>query len=219
MSSKASQIVGVTVSLASIFPRLPQIYWIMHKRSVEGLSHGMFVCEALCSLLSVLYSRAHSHPLNTYGEVVCQTVQTSFILALFAKIRGTLFRDGALSVAVTALSLKVLKQPKRYIKLLSAIQVVNSLATQVGRVPQILTNHKSKGTGQLSSVPYVANTMGSLLRLFTTREQLGGDPILILGFVASFLVNSILAVQILHYSPSRALQNPEKLRSSEDEVG
>lgn len=61
------------------------------------------------------------------------------------------------------------------------------------------SNYASKDTGELSIFSFFVNMCGSIIRLYTTRTQLGGDPQLMLGFACSVVLNLTLVVQILLY--------------------
>lgn len=51
---------------------------------------------------------------------------------------------------------------------------------------------------------------GSLARIFTTMREVGDNRILA-GFVAGFLLNAVLAVQMVYYWKSPAKQNASRL--------
>lgn len=75
--------------------------------------------------------------------------------------------------------------------------------TGVGALlPQILLNHRQGSTGEWSAITAGLSSAGNGLRVFTT-VQLTGDPILMVGFTAGFLVNLTLFCQILYYASKR----------------
>lgn len=66
-----------------------------------------------------------------------------------------------------------------------------------------MANYQRKNTGQLSIVPWIANLLGSAIRLYTTRKQLGGNIVMQLNFILSMIINGLIAGQILVYGGSR----------------
>ncbi len=52
-----------------------------------------------------------------------------------------------------------------------------------------------------SMTPFLVNMIGSLMRLYTTLTQLGGNKVLLAGFVLSVLTNAILVWQCIRYRP------------------
>lgn len=62
--------------------------------------------------------------------------------------------------------------------LITAAYDANNMILMGARVPQILQNFQTKGTGQLSIITFAANTLGCVARLFTTMQEGGGSAMM-----------------------------------------
>ena len=61
---------------------------------------------------------------------------------------------------------------------ITALYDVNNMLLVASRVPQILQNHASSSTGQLSIITYSLNTAGSAARIFTSIHEKAGAAML-----------------------------------------
>jgi mannose-P-dolichol utilization defect 1 len=66
------------------------------------------------------------------------------------------------------------------------------------KLPQILTVYRQGGTGQLSAFAVFNYLAGSLSRIFTTLQEVD-DRLILYGFVAGFVLNAVLAGQMVYY--------------------
>jgi len=66
------------------------------------------------------------------------------------------------------------------------------------KLPQILTIYSQGGTGQLSAFAVFNYLLGSLSRIFTTLQEVD-DKLILGGFVAGFILNAVLAGQMVYY--------------------
>lgn len=66
------------------------------------------------------------------------------------------------------------------------------------RLAQARTNARLETCGELSAVPFVLGLVGSLLRIGSARKQLK-EPLAVLAFAASALVNGLIVAQIIYY--------------------
>jgi len=73
------------------------------------------------------------------------------------------------------------------------------------KLPQILTIYSQGGTGQLSAFAVFNYLLGSLSRIFTTLQEVD-DKLILGGFVAGFILNAVLATQMVYHwnSPTTA---------------
>lgn len=83
--------------------------------------------------------------------------------------------------------------------LLKRFQVATMAVLQASRLPQIFLNYKNRSVGTMSPWPWVSNFAGSLGRLYTAIVQLGGNPMLVRGFLASLLINGTIITQCILY--------------------
>ena len=67
-----------------------------------------------------------------------------------------------------------------------------------GKMIQIITNFRNGHTGQLSAITSFLLSLGAIARIFTSIQETG-DNIVILTYVCSSVVNTIIALQVLLY--------------------
>ena len=67
-----------------------------------------------------------------------------------------------------------------------------------GKFIQIITNFKNGHTGQLSAITCFLLSLGAIARIFTSIQETG-DNVLILTYVCSSVVNTIIATQVILY--------------------
>ena len=63
---------------------------------------------------------------------------------------------------------------------------------------QIVTNFRNGHTGQLSAVTSFLLSLGAIARIFTSIQETG-DNIIILTYICSSAVNTIIALQVIMY--------------------
>lgn len=79
--------------------------------------------------------------------------------------------------------------------LLQAATIPLSLTS---KVPQILSNHHAKGTGNLSAFAVFNALLGCIARLFTTKQEVG-DPLIFWSFAGAAAFNAVIAAQMILY--------------------
>jgi mannose-P-dolichol utilization defect protein 1 len=105
------------------------------------------------------------------------------------------------------------KQPR----ILETLQGLTIPLYVASRVPQVLKIARERSAGHLSAVTFAANLLGSVGRLYTTKHELGGDRVLVTGFIVSIALNALLVAQILYFGPGAegASAAARKLRHDE----
>jgi len=101
-----------------------------------------------------------------------------------------------LVLLIPAASVPLLKLPK----LLNILQAFRNPLYCISRVPQIWQLYSTKTVGELSSVSFAVNLLGSVLRLFTCKHQAINDPSLLAGFWSSIILNALILIQIAMYT-------------------
>ena len=61
-----------------------------------------------------------------------------------------------------------------------------------------MTNFKNGHTGQLSAITSFLLSVGAIARIFTSIQETG-DQVLILTFICSSFVNTVIALQVIWY--------------------
>jgi len=78
------------------------------------------------------------------------------------------------------------------------LQAAAGVLGVASKIPQIMTIYQEGGTGPLSAFAVFNYLVGSLTRIFTTLQEVD-DKLILYGFVAGFVLNAILAAQMIYY--------------------
>ncbi|KAL8634505.1 MAG: hypothetical protein Q9228_007900 [Teloschistes exilis] len=92
---------------------------------------------------------------------------------------------------------------------MGTLQTLQAGAGAVGvlsKAPQIWSNWQMGGTGQLSAFTVFLYLAGSLSRIFTTLQEVP-DRLILYGFMGAFLLNGVLAAQMVYYWSSPATKD------------
>lgn len=202
------RIVGMVLSALGPLPKLPQIFAVLKNKSVDGLSHSMFVSEIVCYVVSAFYHWERGYPIHTYGETLALAAENVVILSLFARWQASKLRDAtlvAISLGLASVSAALLRWRRSFLSsTLQKMMVAMSVGVQLGRVPQILKIYRTGDSGQLNPIQFASNFCGCSLRLYTTAAGLGADRVLVGGYLLALLFNGTLLGQILACRRHRA---------------
>lgn len=198
MKAFISKVLGLGIVVGSSLVKLPQVVKIMFGGSAEGISFLSVFLELLAITLSGVYSYASGFPFSAYGESVFLAIQTALIamLVLFfssGKLSSIMFL--VLYSAAVYLSLDPVLCPA---SLLWYGQAANIPMILLGKFIQIFANFRNGHTGQLSAITCFLLALGAIARIFTSIQETG-DQLIILTYIISSTVNSIIALQVLWY--------------------
>ncbi|KAJ9151930.1 Mannose-P-dolichol utilization defect 1 protein [Pleurostoma richardsiae] len=199
-----SKALGIGIVAASSVVKVPQIINLVRSRSASGVSFLSYLLETSSYLISLAYNVRNGFPFTTYGEtalILCQNVVITVLVLNYsgrAGIAGLFVAALAVSVA-TLFSEKVLDMHA-----LSYLQAGAGALGVASKVPQIVAIWQEGGTGQLSAFAVFNYLVGSLVRIFTTFQEVD-DKLILYGFVAGFALNLVLAAQMVYYwnAPSK----------------
>jgi mannose-P-dolichol utilization defect 1 len=205
-----SKALGLGIVVAGSIVKLPQLLKLINAQSGEGLSLSGYILETLAYTITLAYNVRLQFPFSTYGETAFIAVQNILIALLILHYSGRdVFAAGALggllAFAVPLFSANVVSY--RHLQILQGLSIPLSLAS---KVPQIVTNFRNGSTGQLSAFTVFNYLAGSAARVFTTMTEVN-DPVILGGFLASVLLNAVLAVQMVLYwnkSPATTVGSP-----------
>ena len=205
-SLAVSKALGIAIITAASVVKVPQIIKLVRSKSAEGLSFSSYVLETASFLITLAYNVRQGNPFSTYGEVCFILVQDVLISVLILAYSGKLPQAGAFLAAVGSSLYALLGSDT----LVNASQMTQFQAGAgalgvASKVPQILAVYNQGGTGQLSAFAVFNYLAGSLSRIFTTLQEVD-DKLILYGFVAGFVLNAILASQMVYYwnSPTTA---------------
>eukprot|EP01023_Acetabularia_acetabulum_P028924 TRINITY_DN2732_c0_g1_i1.p1 TRINITY_DN2732_c0_g1~~TRINITY_DN2732_c0_g1_i1.p1 ORF type:complete len:249 (+),score=25.87 TRINITY_DN2732_c0_g1_i1:882-1628(+) len=189
---------GYAILVGATIVKIPQIVAIVGSGSAEGLTAISFELELIGMSISASYGYLKSLPINTYGEAVALWIQSLFLLIMVYYYNQTsFFRRTLVFGVVIAFAIAVI-QGSISVPIIDQLMSGTILIFVAARIPQILSNFRNGGTGQLSSLSTFIVFGGSLARIFTSVRENAGSQ-MIMSYCVSALLNGILFSQIVFY--------------------
>ncbi|KAL8756584.1 MAG: hypothetical protein Q9184_004452 [Pyrenodesmia sp. 2 TL-2023] len=230
LSLAISKTLGLGIIALSSIVKIPQILKIISAQSAEGISFLGYLLETCSYLVTLVYSARQGFPFTAYGETALISVQNLVICGLvlgYAGGKGGGVAGVAAFGAVVAAAVWAL-QDERIVDMgsLAWMQAGAGVLGVASKGPQIWTIWREGGTGMLSAFGVFTYLMGSLSRIYTTLQEVD-DKLILYGFVAGFLLNAVLAAQMVYYwrSPGTAKhaqelgQKPRELVAKAESTG
>jgi mannose-P-dolichol utilization defect protein 1 len=204
---------GVVLIVAALGVKVPQIAALVQSRTAEGLSPlGLYAATESLMLACVFHAFSRS-PFTAWGDALAVLLQdVSLVLLLWhyaktpAPVRAALGAAFAASCAVAVQAARTAR-PGQLWPLL-ALSTALSLS---GALLQVVHNEHNKHTGASSFTTQLLLTLGALVRVFTTTQEVPG-PAALLSAVLSALVQTVLLLQILFYwgNTARVLRREQR---------
>lgn len=206
VSLAISKALGIGIITAASVVKVPQIIKLVKSQSSEGLSFTSYLLETASFVITLAYNMRNGFPFSTYGETALIAIQDVVISVLILVYSKHVPQAGAFVAAVGSAVYALMVNDT----LVSDAQMTTLQAGAGGlsiasKLPQILTIWQQGGTGQLSAFAVFNYLFGSLSRIYTTMQEVD-DKLILYGFIAGFVLNAILAAQVLYYwnSPTTA---------------
>lgn len=206
---------GIGIIAASSIVKVPQILKLVNSKSAEGVSFLSYLLETSAYLITLAYNVRNGFPFSTFGETALILGQNVVISVLVLNYSGRASM-AAVFVAALAGSLATLfAENVLDMKALSYFQAGAGVLGVASKLPQILAIYQQGGTGQLSAFAVFNYLAGSLSRIFTTLQEVD-DKLILYGFISGFLLNAVLALQMVYYwnAPSAKVQGKRKVRAA-----
>ncbi|KAL8663522.1 MAG: hypothetical protein Q9202_003832 [Teloschistes flavicans] len=225
-----SKTIGVGIITLSSIIKVPQILKLINSQSAAGISLSSVLLETFSYVVTVAYSARSGFPFTAWGETALIAVQDIVICALVLvlghsapapsrnKKGGNAAGGGqqqgkmlaGVFVAAVAAGVYALQDEKVVdMGLLQTLQAGAGAVGLLSKAPQIWANWQIGGTGQLSAFTIFLYLGGSLSRIFTTLQEVP-DRMILYGFIGAFLLNGVLAAQMLYYWSSPATKDHGK---------
>lgn len=181
--------------------KVPQIVNVARSNSAEGISLVSNYVELLSYVISTSWGVVQGLDFRDFGENSLIFVQLIVLVVMVARLQG----QTPAAVAVIAAELGafyVMCQgvvPRGVHEYLLSGQILLNISS---RVPQIILNHRSGGTGQLSFLTFFLAFGGGLARVLTTAVNVPwakGKAVMLAQFSVAASLNLIIIAQILYY--------------------
>mmetsp|Transcript_11198 Transcript_11198/g.20273 ORF Transcript_11198/g.20273 Transcript_11198/m.20273 type:complete len:251 (-) Transcript_11198:397-1149(-) len=208
-----SLVLGNCVLLGACVTKLPLIFNIYRSRSAAGLNLPSLLFELIALLISSTYGFMKGLKFSSYGDSVILTLQCLVTISLVHRF-GKVPLYPLLLVAVGIYAYAVFNG---YLTLTAVLPLlgVKNIIVLGALVPQIIQNFRNKSTGPLSSVTYLLNTVGCMVRVFTSFQE--RDYNLIRDYMLSLILNFTLLLQIIIYGYRHSVKTVEvKARGGEE---
>lgn len=189
---------GIAIIGASSIVKIPQLLKLLNSQSAEGISFLSYLLETASYLITLVYNIRNQFPFSTYGEVALIAIQNIAISTLVLQYSG---RGPAAVLFIAGLAGAGYAMYNPSLVPMSTLQYLQASAGLLGvasKLPQIVTIFQQGGTGQLSAFAVFNYLAGSLARVFTTLQEVD-DKLILYGFVAAFVLNAVLAGQMVYY--------------------
>ena len=196
-----SKIVGLFMTIAGLFYKVPIIRNIWSKRTGAGLSIFSLYLEAVSYIARVVYNGLKSHALTTYGDYVFSTCQQFVIIFLVWRFATggeenfSFFHiSTALSIAVLLVAVMVSLPPERHF----LIALCSLIISIFSKLPQIMVNFKYKKIGVQSTTTLWNGVITAAAKVFVCLVETT-DVLMVASGVISFVLNSVLLAQVISY--------------------
>lgn len=199
VSLAISKALGIGIITAASVVKVPQIIKLARSQSAQGLSLPSYVLETVSFLITLAYNVRSGFPFSTYGEVSLILVQDVVICVLISLYSGRLPIAGAFLAVIGASAYAMMGSDTMVTGAqMTQFQTMGGVLAVASKLPQILSNYQTGGTGQLSAFAVFNYLAGSLSRIFTTLQEVD-DKLILYGFIAGFILNAVLAAQMVYY--------------------
>ncbi|KAF5720420.1 mannose-P-dolichol utilization defect 1 [Fusarium mundagurra] len=193
-----SKALGIGIIAASSIVKVPQILKLINSKSAEGVSFLSYLLETASYIISLAYNFRNGFPFSTYGETALIVGQNVIISVLVLNYSGRASLAAVFVAALAATVATLFAENVVDAQTLSYLQAGAGVLSVSSKLPQILTIFQQGGTGQLSAFAVFNYLAGSLSRIFTTLQEVD-DKLILYGFVSGFVLNAILALQMIFY--------------------
>lgn len=211
MRAAISRVLGLGIIVGAGLIKLPQIYNVLAAGSVAGLSMTSFHIDVFGYTYNLAAHYRAGYPISTYGDFVVLMLQNYILLYMCYVYTAKPYR-GVVAISGFVALLAVFCSDIIPIEYINKLTLLNVPVVLVGRLPQIYANFTNKSTGTLSAISSWGVFLGATARIFTTLQDVDSWNILY-GYVASALLNGIIAVQVVLYRGRKVQAAPTKKQS------
>ncbi|KIX07039.1 uncharacterized protein Z518_05016 [Rhinocladiella mackenziei CBS 650.93] len=199
VSLAISKALGIGIITAASIVKVPQIIKLVQSGSSEGLSFTSYLLETASFVITLAYNVRNGFPFSTYGETSLIAIQDVVISVLILAYSNKTAQAGAFLAAVgSAVYALMVSDTLVSNSQMTSLQAGAGLLSLASKLPQIFTIYRQGGTGQLSAFAVFNYLFGSLSRIYTTMQEVD-DKLILYGFVAAFILNAVLAAQMIYY--------------------
>lgn len=173
---------------------------LVRQGSADGLTLSTWWFKLVSYTCADVYAFTNGYDISTYIETLIITMEAFVILCLTAYYQQRLWNDhpfrGGIGMYGCVTAAMLVFQPTGLIALgQGSSAILNVLAL----IPQFRMNAKDQTAGDYSPITASLATAGCIIRIFTTVQLAGSDPLLLGSFGLAAVLNCALLLQILYY--------------------
>jgi mannose-P-dolichol utilization defect protein 1 len=199
-----SKVVGLLMSTGALAYKVPIISNIMRIKTADGLNLNTVYLEMTGYSAWVFYNFLKGNPLSVYGDLVATAVQQLMIILLIWKygINRRICSVFHIIVVVCCYAFAVIGLFFLPDDLYHWIARYAVLMTMISKIPQIYSNFIFKQVGVQSPTSLLNGVIGGIAKIIVAFIETT-DYMMIFSGVLSFVLNSMLLMQVLYYAPSK----------------
>ena len=192
-----SKVLGFGIVLGSFLVKLPQILKIIKAKNGFGISLLSVTLDLTAITICASYNYVKEFPFSAWGDNAVLSIQTAIIAFLILLFNGKGLKAFVYLVTYFGLSY-VLMSGITSVIMLWSLQILNIPLLLIGKLSQAYINYQNGSTGQLSAITVFLMFFGSLARIFTSVQETG-DVFVIMTYLASSFVNTVITLQMIYY--------------------
>jgi len=199
-ASSVAKGLGYVIGTGAVLLYTPIALRIIRQESADGLVLSTWWLKLISYTCSIVYNLDKGYPLAQYVETVVLATEATVILGLVAyyqeKMDAQLVATAVLLVVAVAIALNDSMIPPEVLALGQAsAAIINVFAV----LPQFALNARTQTSGDYSPITASLATLGCGIRIFTTIQLAGADPLLLASTTLALVLNGSLLLQILYY--------------------
>ncbi|XP_052784557.1 mannose-P-dolichol utilization defect 1 protein-like [Mya arenaria] len=177
--------------------QVPQIFKILRKRSVLGVSFYSMLLLLHASSATVAHALLNGFPISAWGEHIVLLQAYVVLVCLMLRYNDRSLAAVAFMIAYVAF-MSLLLLPSVPPRLVWILHFLSLPAVALSRLLQIYKIYRTKSPGQLSATSAFLCIFQGVGRLATSALSTG-DVIMTLTFTVASLLNVLLFVQVMVY--------------------
>ena len=189
---------GYVVGAGSLALYTPILLRVIRSGDASGLTLSTWWLKLTSYTFSDIYSFANGYPIATYLETLIITVEAALVLGVVGAYQRRIDATFAFSAValVATCAWAITDAPPAAISLAQASATILNTGALL---PQLAQNWRRREAGGYSPLTAALACTGCTIRLFTTVELAGSDPLLLAGFGFGLVLNAALLAQIVYF--------------------
>mmetsp|Transcript_9960 Transcript_9960/g.30388 ORF Transcript_9960/g.30388 Transcript_9960/m.30388 type:complete len:210 (+) Transcript_9960:316-945(+) len=208
-----SRVLGLGIVIFAGIIKVPQIFAILNNRSAAGISVNGYLIETLGYCYNLAFAYRMAYPLTAYGEYFLILLQNLIVIALMFYYNKK--PNMGFGVVCLFSSLTIFMSSEQFpMSTLRYLTALNSVLAVASRLPQVVKNVRDGSVGTLSLLTCAGLAFGSLVRIYTTLQDVKEFTILS-GFIVSCSFNMIILAQVIYYRHMKATSAEAEAKKKE----